>query len=221
MIALLAQQPGQAVGTVLFFVFAAMACLSAWALVLSQNVVRMAVYLLATLGGVAGLYLLLGAELIAAIQLIVYVGGTLILILFGVMLTNQNPLMQVRVHKREALIGVAIAVTVAAGIISAAVASPMVRAQAFAAGESPDPTQAGQGYSSVQQIGVTMLTDYVAAFELAAVLLLVVMIAAAYMARRRVHSSTSQADSTARGADAQGSGSDGSDGFGDGGRDHV
>src|SRR5215218_2847337 len=64
---------------------------SALGLVLSRNVVRSAVCLLFTLTGVAGLYFLLGAEFLAAVQLVVYAGGTLILIIFGVMLTSKSP----------------------------------------------------------------------------------------------------------------------------------
>src|SRR4051812_37223680 len=64
---------------------------SALAVVISRNVVRMAVALLFTLAGVAGLYFLLNAEFLAAVQLVVYAGGTLILIVFGVMLTTKSP----------------------------------------------------------------------------------------------------------------------------------
>src|SRR6478736_6702437 len=71
---------------VLFYLFALMAGGSAVAVVVSRNVVRMAVALLFTLAGVAGLYFLLNAEFLAAVQLVVYAGGTLILIIFAVVL---------------------------------------------------------------------------------------------------------------------------------------
>src|SRR4051812_14662425 len=75
----------------LFYLFGGMAALSALLLVLSRNIVRTAVCLLFTLMGVAGLYFLLHAEFLAAVQLVVYAGGTLILIIFGVMLTSKSP----------------------------------------------------------------------------------------------------------------------------------
>src|SRR5881394_820577 len=75
----------------LFYFFAALAGVSAIGLVVSRNIVRSAVCLLFTLTGVAGLYFLLGAEFLAAVQLVVYAGGTLILIIFGVMLTSKSP----------------------------------------------------------------------------------------------------------------------------------
>src|SRR3954451_17534426 len=76
---------------VLFYLFALMSAGSAVCVVASRNVVRMAVALLFTLAGVAGLYFLLSAEFLAAVQLVVYAGGTLILIIFGVMLTTKSP----------------------------------------------------------------------------------------------------------------------------------
>src|SRR5437868_12215973 len=87
----LAQTSGSITEQVLFYLFALMAGGSALLLVVSRNVVRMAVSLLFTLAGVAGLYFLLNAEFLAAVQLVVYAGGTLILIVFGVMLTSKSP----------------------------------------------------------------------------------------------------------------------------------
>src|SRR5688572_18490401 len=80
-----------ATATALFWLFAIMTGGSALCVVITRNVVRMAVSLLFTLAGVAGLYFLLNAEFLAAVQLVVYAGGTLILIIFGVMLTTKSP----------------------------------------------------------------------------------------------------------------------------------
>src|SRR5215213_4014568 len=76
---------------VLFYLFAAMSAGSAIGVAISRNIVRTAVCLLFTLLGVSGLYFLLHAEFLAAVQLVVYAGGTLILIIFGVMLTSKSP----------------------------------------------------------------------------------------------------------------------------------
>src|SRR3954470_4184842 len=76
---------------ILFYLFAAMTGGSPLCVVISRNIVRTAVALLFTLGGVAGMYFLLNAEFLAAVQLVVYAGGTLILIVFGVMLTSKSP----------------------------------------------------------------------------------------------------------------------------------
>ena len=61
------------------------------AVVVSGNIVRMAFYLILSLGAVAGLFFLAGVEFLGAMQLMIYVGGTLVLLVFGVMLTGQGP----------------------------------------------------------------------------------------------------------------------------------
>src|SRR5687768_18313203 len=76
---------------VLFYIFALMSTVSAIGVVISRNIVRTAVFLLFTLLGVGGLYFLLSAEFLAAVQLVVYAGATLILIIFRVMLTSKSP----------------------------------------------------------------------------------------------------------------------------------
>src|SRR5207247_6035220 len=65
------------------------ACGFAVAVVLTSNIVRMAFYLTLSLGAVSGLFFLAGAEFVGAMQLLIYVGGTLVLLVFGVMLTAQ------------------------------------------------------------------------------------------------------------------------------------
>ncbi|MEE9211935.1 MAG: NADH-quinone oxidoreductase subunit J [Phycisphaeraceae bacterium] len=170
-----AAEPLAQVAPYLFFAFAGVVCLSAWALVFSQNIVRMAVYLLLTLGGVAGLYFMLNAEFLAAIQLIVYVGGTLILIVFGVMLTSKNPFLQLRVKGWEVLLGVGVGLAIMGLLVFALISTDLSRRSRLVAG----------GYEHVALIGKALLSAYLVPFEVAAVLLLVVMIGAAFMARKR------------------------------------
>src|SRR5213595_3985736 len=86
---------------VLFAVVAAATAASALGVVLSRNIVRAAVWLLFTLTGVSLTYFLLGAEFLGAAQLIVYVGGTLVLVVFGVMLTAQGPFVSLRTGAAE------------------------------------------------------------------------------------------------------------------------
>ena len=75
----------------LFFVlFALLACGFAIAVVFTANIVRMAFYLILSLGSASGLFFLAGAEFVGAMQLMIYVGGTLVLLIFGVMLTAQQ-----------------------------------------------------------------------------------------------------------------------------------
>lgn len=164
-----------AVAPLLFYAFALLVAVSAWTVVLGRNIVRMAVSLLLTLAGVAGIYFMLEAEFLAAIQLIVYAGGILILIVFGIMLTGKSPFMQLDVKPWERGLGVVLGVVIAGLLIFAMVRSQIER--------RPDDYETG--YSQIEMIGKALLTTHLVAFEIAAVLLLVVMIGAAYMARRR------------------------------------
>src|SRR4029079_5460917 len=72
-----------------FLLFALLACGFALAVVMTSNIVRMAFYLTLSLGATSGLFFLAGAEFVGAMQLLIYVGGTLVLLIFGVMLTAQ------------------------------------------------------------------------------------------------------------------------------------
>ena len=170
---ILAQLSPDGLTAVLFYTFALMSATSAIGVVLSRNIVRTAVCLLFTLVGVAGLYFLLSAEFLAAVQLVVYAGGTLILIVFGVMLTSKSPFSRFEPKLVEIVIALSIGsillVALIAGIVRTKFAS-----NAMEAGNYP-----------VDKLGQTLLGDYLVPFELSSVLLLVVMIGAAYLAKGR------------------------------------
>ncbi len=74
--------------TLFFLLFAALACGFAIAVAAADNVVRMALYLILSLGATAGLFFLAGAEFVGAMQLMIYVGGTLVLLVFGGLLNG-------------------------------------------------------------------------------------------------------------------------------------
>src|SRR5580704_15831082 len=108
-------------GAILFHIFALMTAGSALGVVNSRNIVRTAVFLLFTLTGVAGLYFLLDAEFLAAVQLVVYVGGTLILIVFGVMLTSKSPFSRFEPKRGEVLASICIGAILLVSLIVAIV----------------------------------------------------------------------------------------------------
>lgn len=82
--------------TFFFLLYSLVACGFALLVVLSSNVVRMAFYLVVSLGATAGLFFLAGADFVGAMQLMIYVGGTLVLLVFGVMLTAQGPFVSMK-----------------------------------------------------------------------------------------------------------------------------
>src|SRR5271168_4671771 len=94
----------------LFWAIATVTALCAIAVVASQNIVRSATWLLFTLGGTSAIFFLLGADFVGATQLLVYVGGTLVLVIFGVMLTAQGPFLNMKASVAEwaisAIVGV-------------------------------------------------------------------------------------------------------------------
>ncbi|HSQ75876.1 MAG TPA: NADH-quinone oxidoreductase subunit J, partial [Bacteroidota bacterium] len=74
---------------IVFYIFAAITVLSAFVVVFSRNLMYAACSLLFTFFGVAGLYILLHADFLAVTQILIYVGGILVLLLFGIMLTSK------------------------------------------------------------------------------------------------------------------------------------
>jgi NADH-quinone oxidoreductase subunit J len=160
----------------LFYLFALMSAGSAVAVVMTRNIVRTAVALLFTLLGVGGLYFLLDAEFLAAVQLVVYAGGTLILIIFGVMLTSKSPFSKFEPKLVEVIVAVSIALVLLVSLLMAINNSiPLF-------GTESQPT--GARYP-IDSLGQALLGDYLVPFELSSVLLLVVMIGAAYLAKGR------------------------------------
>lgn len=170
-------QASATLGIVLFYLFALMSGAAAVYVVVSRDIVRTAVGLLFTLTGVAGLYFLLDAEFLAAVQLVIYVGGTLILIVFGVMLTSKSPFSRFGPRRGE----VVLATAIAAVLLAALVAAILVRPPPSFAREALPP--AG-GYPTAA-LGEQLLGDYLVPFEFVSVVLLVVMIGAAYLAKGR------------------------------------
>ncbi|MEI7687924.1 MAG: NADH-quinone oxidoreductase subunit J [Planctomycetota bacterium] len=85
----------------LFWVIAGLIAACAIATVVTHNIVRAATWLLFTLAGTSGLFFLIGADLVGAVQLLVYVGGTMVLVVFGVMLTAEGPFITMRTSSAE------------------------------------------------------------------------------------------------------------------------
>ena len=192
-----------------FLLFALIACTAAIAMVVSTNVVRMAFYLVISLGAVAGLYFLAGADFVGAMQLMIYVGGTLVLLIFGVMLTAQRPFVTMKTNPSEMLaatmVGAALLVILLAAAFSVEDWSASKVARSGAKPESRHTaTRLGLGLLGVRvdkldrpaetarPVGSkpsgSGLAGYLLPFEIISVHLLVVLIGAAYLARTRKHS---------------------------------
>src|SRR5436305_11068554 len=109
------------------FLFWALGLLTAGcaiAVVVTQNIVRSATWLLFALGGTSGIFFLLGADFVATTQLLVYVGGTLILVVFGVMLTAQGPFITMKTSAAEWAVSLAVGIALYATLAVAALSHP-------------------------------------------------------------------------------------------------
>jgi NADH:ubiquinone oxidoreductase subunit 6 (subunit J) len=168
-----AEAPGGTLDALMFYVVAMAAAVSALGVCVSQNVVRMAVWLFCALGAVGLLYFLLAATFLGAIQFIVYVGGTLILLIFGVMLTSKSPWVRFDTPLVE---------RVAAGVVC--VALLIALAAVYARTPWPGAVETPTGGVSVEELGRALLTTYLVPFEAAGVLLMIVMVGAAHLARQ-------------------------------------
>jgi NADH-quinone oxidoreductase subunit J len=139
-----------------------------------RSVVRSAFCLVATFGGTGGLFLLLGSDFLAMSQILIYVGGILALILFGVMLTPPD----LGERQLPRVLGGLVAVGVGVAFVAAKVATTVHWAQS--------PTL-NEPVAATREIGIGFLAadEYVIPFELAAIVLTVALVAAVYIARRR------------------------------------
>lgn len=153
---------------ILFYLFSLLTVGSAVVMVFSKNIVHSAFALMFTLIGVATLYVLLYADFVAATQLLVYVGGILILILFGVMLTTQK--------FSEGL------KTITVNILPASFLSAIVAALLFYVFFTTEWTiEITERNETVSDLGTMLLSDFILPFQAAGVLLLVAIIGALLM----------------------------------------
>ena len=158
---------------IVFYLFAAMTVGSAAVVVFSRNLIRSAFALLFTFAGVAALYAFVGADFLAATQMVIYVGGILVLLLFGVMLTHKLYDVNLKSETYQFLPGL-----LAALALFSILATFLLRTRWFDGGTSPDsPTTAA--------IGELFMKDYILPFEVASILLLIALIGAAMLVRRK------------------------------------
>jgi NADH-quinone oxidoreductase subunit J len=173
---LAASELGSTVAAIVFYGAAALAVVSAIVAAAAPRIVHAAFALLGSFIGVAALYALLGADFVALTQVLVYVGGILVLLVFGVLLTARVRARLGLESRPKALVPVLAGVLVFAALFFG-ISDTDFRADA--ATDAPEPTTA--------EIGKAFLHPerHLVAFELASVLLLAALIGAAYLVRRR------------------------------------
>lgn len=190
----------------LFLLFAAIAVGFALGVVFTSNVVHMAFYLTLSLGATAGLFFLAGAEFVGAMQFMIYVGGTLVLLIFGVMLTAQSRFVKMQTSAGEWVLAAAVGSSLLVLLVHAAISNTNWTTarpdrDKLSVAEAQHVTALGLSLTGVrpdtlEEKSPTLrdgMAGYLLPFEIASVHLLVVLIGAGYLARakKRVRSSTS------------------------------
>jgi NADH-quinone oxidoreductase subunit J len=194
-----------------FWTFGIATVAAAIAVVVSQNVARMAFWLIISLGCTAGLFFTLHADFVGAAQLLIYVGGTLVLLIFGVMLTASGPFLSIKTTPGEGVMAGVIGAMLLSLILYSACAVNWINV-------SPPPLKGGvaTGFNPPEEgnttrllglsflgarpdkdlgsMNTTLSSGYLLPFEIVSIHLLVVLIGAAYLARTK-RRATSTAES--------------------------
>jgi NADH:ubiquinone oxidoreductase subunit 6 (subunit J) len=174
-----------------FLLFAAIACAFAVAVVVSSNIVRMAFYLVMSLAATAGLFFVAGADFVGSMQFLIYVGGTLVLLVFGVMLTSQDRFISMKTNRFELGMAGTVGFCLFMLLLFAARSVPewraMPRQQAETISLQPTATPIGMGLlgARVDAPDSPDAAGYLLVFEIISVHLLVVLVGAAYLARAK------------------------------------
>ena len=192
---------------ILFLIFALSTCGGALGVVLAQRVARMAFWLIVSLGSTAGLYFMLHADFVAATQIIIYVGGTLVLLIFGIMLTASGPHVKIQTSPGELVLGAGVGLLLLF-LIQGTVRSVDWNQAAIATSEGQFVPAEGQGYNpqgqgnTIRPLGMALLglrpdqdlgapaegglsSGYLFPFEIVSIHLLVVLVGASYLARAK------------------------------------
>jgi len=159
-----------------YYFLAGLILASASVVVFSRNIMYSAFALLFTLFGIAGLFVLLNADFLAITQIMVYIGGILVLIIFGIMLTTNITGVNIKtgtMSKIQRVIAGILALIFCISLIVIFDSTSWYLANANAPA------------STINSIGNELLTNYLLAFEAASVLLLIAIIGAALIARRK------------------------------------
>ena len=194
--------------TVLFLFFGLLACGFALAVVFSGNIVRMAFYLILSLGTTAGLFFLAGADFVGAMQLMIYVGGTLVLLIFGVMLTAKGPFVSLKTGGGDWVLTMLVGVPLLLILVTTVTGVEAWKPPAAPAAEQAQSkevvtaTRIGLGLLGARvdqmeqpdEVRRKGMSGYLLPFEIISFHLLVVLIGAAYLARTKKKVSPSEQD---------------------------
>lgn len=166
--------------TLFFYYLFVMILASAVMMITRKHIVHAVLYMLLMFFHIAGLYILLEAEFLAAVQLIVYAGAILVLYLFVIMLVNIRQLETLR----EQLFGHLPFALLSAGLLCAGVVGILMQETALK--DAPAAVQAATQMSNPELLGQALFTQYLFPFEVASLILLVALVGAVLLASRKI-----------------------------------
>ncbi len=170
------------IDTVLFYIFAAMVLSGAIFTITRRSAVHSAISLICSLLGVAGLFLLQRAEFLFAVQIVLYVGGIMVLFLFVIMLVNLDLAAKARQFNRAWAVGIA-----AVAVVGAEMAWFLYRGRAaFHIAENGGAGLGSAAAGNTEMIADSLFSEYLLPFEIASVLLLVAVVGSVVMAKKRI-----------------------------------
>ena len=162
----------------IFYFFSALAVLSALLMITRRNVVHSAIFLITALLATAGIYLQLRAEFLFAVQVILYVGGIMVLFLFVIMLVNLDVAVRQEAFNRQTWLAV---------ILGFVLVGQVALSLHFGRARLDMPQRvAGALEPNTELIGQTLFRNYMLPFEIASILLLVAMIGAVVMSKKKI-----------------------------------
>jgi NADH-quinone oxidoreductase subunit J len=169
------------IDTVLFYLFALMVLGGGILTITRRNAVHSAIALIVSLLGVAGLYLLQQAEFLFAVQIVLYIGGIMVLFLFVIMLVNLDQAAKERQFNRQWMVALAAVAAVAAEVgIFLYKGKDAFHFPEDAAAMLPP------GTGNTEMLSISLFSEYLLPFEIASVLLLVAVVGSVIMAKKRI-----------------------------------
>ena len=164
--------------TIFFYVFALLTLGGAIATITRRSAMHSALSLIVSLLGVAGLYLLQKAEFLFAVQIVLYIGGIMVLFLFVIMLVNLDQAAKERQFNRQWILGLVASVLVGAQMVWMLNSAGVISLPAAA------PVPAAQGPGNIEALADLLFREYLLPFEVASLLLLVAIVGSVMMAKK-------------------------------------
>lgn len=169
--------------TITFYILSAITLATAFLTIYSRNPIHSAIYLIICMVSIVGHYLLFNAQFLALVQLIVYAGAIMVLMLFTIMLMNLNKEDEVHKPRITRLGAIVVFILMSVVLVSIFVHSKTIMG---------DYDSLGEDYQTIKKLGTVLLNEYMVPFEFASVLLLVAMMGVVLLSKKEKTGKTNE-----------------------------